>query len=254
MSERIDPHRRCLINLHGVGHQLGGRSVLSKIYLQVDAGECLALVGANGAGKSTLIKAMLDIGGLDAGRIHIDGIPHTDRRARTQVAYLPERFQPPYYLLGREFLAYMLALYGKRAADAPIDTMCAALGLSPAALGQPVQSYSKGMSQMLGLAACLLAERPLLVLDEPMSGLDPVARMRLRDVLRERHAAGTTILFTTHLLADAEMLADRVAMLHAGEIRAVGTSAAICEQFNVASLDEAFAACLQTAPAAVAPH
>ena len=243
-----------MIALSGLNHTLDGRPVLRNVDLDVSTGSIVALVGANGAGKSTLIKALLDIGGLDAGSVHIDGHPHTDRRARSRLAYLPERFQPPYYLRGREFLAYMLALYGKRAADAPIDTMCAALGLSPAALGQPVQSYSKGMSQMLGLAACLLAERPLLVLDEPMSGLDPVARMRLRDVLRERHAAGTTILFTTHLLADAEMLADRVAMLHAGEIRAVGTSAAICEQFNVASLDEAFAACLQTAPAAVAPH
>lgn len=243
-----------MITLADLHHDLARNQVLDGIDLAVNDGECLALVGANGAGKSTLIKAMLDIGGLDAGSIRIGGVAHTDRRARADLAYLPERFQPPYYLRGREFLAYMLALYGRRIATAPVAETCHTLGLPEEALERSVQSYSKGMAQMLGLAACLLSERKLLVLDEPMSGLDPVARLRLRDVLRERHAAGTTILFTTHLLADADMLADRVAMLYAGRILAVGTAEDICRQFDVATLDEAFAACVQAAPAAAPAH
>lgn len=234
-----------MIALEGLRHSLSGHAILDGVDLEVPRGGCLALVGANGAGKSTLIKAMLDIGGLDAGSIRIAGSAHTHRQARSGLAYLPERFQPPYYLRGREFLHYMLALYGLRPGDAPLDAMAGALGLPASALERPVQTYSKGMAQMLGLAACLLSERPLLVLDEPMSGLDPVARLRLRDVLHERHAAGGTILFTTHLLADAEMLADRIAILHAGRIAALGTRDELCRRFGVASLVDAFVACIE---------
>jgi len=243
-----------MIALENLKHDLAGKQILQGIDLTVSQGECLALVGANGAGKSTLIKAMLDIGGLDEGSIRIGGVPHTDQRARADLAYLPERFQPPYYLRGREFLDYMLALYGQPSADAPIEETCRALGLPVEALDRSVQSYSKGMGQMLGLAACLLSGRNLLVLDEPMSGLDPLARVRLRDVLHERHAAGATILFTTHLLADAEMLADRIALLHAGRIRAHGTAAEICSQFGVDSLTAAFAACIEEEEGGVGAH
>jgi len=232
-----DPPMIACERLH---HRLGGGTVLAGFDLAVEAGECLALVGANGAGKSTLLKALLDIGGLDAGTIRIDGIDHADRRARRRLAYLPERFQPPHYLRGREFLHYMLALYGRRPAEAPLEATCTRLGLPLEALARPVQGYSKGMAQMLGLAACLLSGRPLLVLDEPMSGLDPLARVRLRDALREHHGNGGTILFTTHLLADIDQLADRVAILHAGRIVASDTPTALRERFGGLDLEDVF--------------
>jgi len=239
-----------MIAIEGVRRAQGGQAILAGVDLAVARGESIALLGANGAGKSTLLKALVDIGGIDAGRITIDGIDHRDHRARAVLAYLPERFQPPHYLRGREFLHAMRALYGRKANDAEVAATAAALGLAADDLDKPVQAYSQGMVQMLGLAACLLAERPLLVLDEPMSGLDPVARQRLADALGQRHAAGTTLLFTTHLLADAELLADRVAILHAGRIAALGTPAALCQRFDAPDLGAAFAACVRAADAA----
>jgi ABC-2 type transport system ATP-binding protein len=204
----------------------------------------VALVGANGAGKSTLIKALLDLRAIDSGSISIEGRPHTDARARDRVAYLPERFQPAYYLRGRGFIEYMLALYGAAPAESEVARVCGQLGLGADALGRSVQTYSKGMSQMLGLAACLLSGRPILVLDEPMSGLDPTARVRLQKALRAHREAGGTILFTTHLMADAEALADRVAVLHDGRIVADAAPVKLMAQYGVADLESAFVECI----------
>ena len=239
------------IEFRGVQRRFGTQTVLTGVDLEVGAGETVALVGANGAGKSTLIRALLDLRGIDAGSIRLEGRDHTDRHARQRLAYLPERFQPPYYLRGREFVDYMLALYGVRAADAPIESVCTRLGLAAPALAASVQTYSKGMAQMLGLAACLLSRRPLLVLDEPMSGLDPTARVRLQAVLREQQAAGSSVLFTTHLLADAEALADRVAVLHNGRIVADATPGELMTRYGVTDLEAAFVRCVGEAPAAV---
>jgi ABC-2 type transport system ATP-binding protein len=223
-----------------VHREIGRRTVLSGVDLAVHPGERVALAGANGAGKSTLIRALLDLCAIDRGTIRLDGQPNTLRDARSRLAYLPERFQPPYYLRGRGFIDYMLALYGVRPADAPVDAVCARLGIDEAVLAHSVQTYSKGMAQLLGLAACLLSGRPLLVLDEPMSGLDPAARQRLREALDAHRARGVTVLFSTHLLADAEGLADRVALLHDGCIVADGRPSEIARRFDAPDLESAF--------------
>lgn len=232
------------IEFRSVQRHLADRAVLAGVDLAVQRGETVALVGANGAGKSTLIRALLDLRGIDAGSIRLDGRPHTERAARARVAYLPERFQPPYYLRGRGFLEYMLALYGVRPGDVSIEDVCARLGLGRDALDQSVQTFSKGMAQMLGLAACLLSKRPILVLDEPMSGLDPTARVRLQEVLSEQREGGTTVLFTTHLLQDAEALADRIAILHGGHIVADGPPALLTREYGAGTLEAAFVRCV----------
>ena len=228
------------IEFRDVHRRLGAADVLAGVDLAVAPGETVALAGANGAGKSTLIRALLDLRAIDRGSIHLEGRAHTERRVRERLAYLPERFQPPYYLRGRGFLDYMLALYGVRPADAPVDPTCGRLGLDRDALERPVQTYSKGMAQLLGLAACLLSGRPLLVLDEPMSGLDPAARVRLQDALHERRRDGATTLFTTHLMADAAALADRVAILDGGRIVAEGRTDELVQRFEAPDLETAF--------------
>jgi ABC-2 type transport system ATP-binding protein len=237
-----------IIELRGVRRGLGGRDVLAGVDLEMAAGETVALVGANGAGKSTLIRSLLDLRSVDAGAIRIAGREHTDRRARERLAYLPERFQPPYYLQGRGFIHYMLALYGVQLATGAVDALCAQLGLPAEALQAPVQTYSKGMAQMLGLAACLLSQRAVLVLDEPMSGLDPGARVRLEGVLQQHRAAGTTLLFTTHLLADVEALADRIAVLHQGRIVADASPGELTARYGGDDLEAAFVRCVGAAP------
>jgi ABC-2 type transport system ATP-binding protein len=207
-----------ILQFQNVHRRVGGLHLLAGVDFRVDPGQTVALVGVNGAGKSTLIKLLLDLQAIDAGAIEIDGVAHTDRHAREALAYLPERFQSPYFLRGTQYLDYMARLYRTPRPREEMVAQAGQLGLTAAELERPAQTYSKGMAQMLGLAACLLSGRRLLVLDEPMSGLDPTARVRLQRALRDARAVGRTIFFTTHLMQDAEALADRVLVLHEGRI------------------------------------
>jgi ABC-2 type transport system ATP-binding protein len=219
-------------------------AVLRGVELEVRAGESFALVGVNGAGKTSLIKCLFDFCALDAGAIAIFGLSHRLPAARAPLSFLPERFAPPYYLSGAAFLRYMLTLQGLPYDAARVGATLAALDLEPAALTRQVRAYSKGMTQKLGLAACLLADKPMLVLDEPTSGLDPKARALLMRQLRLRRADGRTLLFTSHALADVEDLCDRMAILHEGRIRFVGTPRQCRDDYAAATLEQAFLRCI----------
>jgi ABC-2 type transport system ATP-binding protein len=202
------------------------------------------LVGANGAGKTTLIKCLLDFCDFDSGRIEIFGVPSTDTSARSRLAFLPERFVPPYYLTGEDFLRFMLRMYGRRYQATDAHAMLDALDLTRETLRKPVRAFSKGMTQKLGLAACLLSGRQLLVLDEPTGGLDPKARALLKAQLKSLHADGTTLFLTSHSLADVEELCDEMAVLHQGRLRYVGTPHGLKQQHAAASLEQAYLECI----------
>jgi ABC-2 type transport system ATP-binding protein len=232
---------RPAIELTDVHCSIDGRGVLAGVDLRVDAGEHVALLGARGAGKSALIRALLDLCALDQGTIRLDGAPHTGHSGRARLAYLPQPFQPPHYLRGRGFLEYMLALYGVRPADAPIAAVSARLGLDASVLEASVQTYSLGYIQRLGLAACLLSGRPVLVLDDPLSGLDAVGRHQLHDALGAHRDGAATVLFTTNDAAAAEALADRVAVLDRGRIAATGSPQALAQQAAASDLAAALA-------------
>ena len=224
--------------------RLGRRPVLSDLSLEVRPGEIFGLVGTNGAGKTTCIKCLLDLCHLDAGRIGIFGRPATAPESRRPLAYLPERFLPPRHLLGREFLRFMSRMHRVEPGPERVREVLAALDLEPSALDEPVRHYSKGTAQKLGLAACLLADKPLLVLDEPMSGLDPKARVLARRYLRGLRDGGATVFLSTHLLADAGGLCDRMGVLHDGAMRFVGPPARLRERFPAATLEESWIACV----------
>lgn len=201
-----------------VSKTYAGRPALDHINLKIEAHCATALVGVNGAGKSTLLRASLDLTGLDAGTIEIAGIDHRLAGARVDLAYLPERFVPPHYLTGRELLQTLLRLHGVHYDDLAAATECRALNLDVAALTRRARDYSKGMAQKLGLAACLLARRSLLILDEPFSGLDPVARQHSCARLFTEKAHGTTLLFSTHSCHEIDALCDQVVVIDAGRI------------------------------------
>lgn len=222
----------------------GPATVLQGVNLAVHAGECFGLVGVNGAGKTSLIKCMLDFCALDDGAIAIFGQPHDRPASRAPLGFLPERFTPPYYLTGADFIRYLLTLQGLAYDQAAVSAMLAALDLDPTALKKTVRSYSKGMTQKLGLAACLLAKKRLYVLDEPMSGLDPKARALLKAQLRALHGAGSTLFLTSHALADIDELCDRMAILHDGAIRFAGTPADCRARYGADTLEQAFLACI----------
>ncbi|GGZ06588.1 ABC transporter ATP-binding protein [Pseudoduganella plicata] len=217
-----------------------GRPVLDGVSLAVGAGECVGLAGVNGAGKTTLIKCLLDFVPLDGGSIAIFGVDHRRPAARAPLAYLPERFLPPAYMTGGEFLRYTLALHGQRRDDASCAGMLDTLQLEPAALKRSVRQYSKGMTQKLGLAACLLLDKPLYVLDEPASGLDPHARALFKAALRRRGDAGSAVLMTSHALADIDETCDRIAILHDGAVRFDGSPAACRARYGTDTLETAF--------------
>jgi len=232
------------IHFQGVSKRYQDQVIVADIGFDVAPGSCTGLVGVNGAGKTTLIKCLLDFVRPDQGSIRIFDYHSSDHRARQSLAYLPERFQAPYYLRGRDLLRYLALMYEVTITEAAVKDMFRELDLDAAALTRPVRHYSKGMAQKLGLAGCFLSGRRLLVLDEPMSGLDPRARVGVKRILQQLHLAGTTVFFSSHLLADVEELCDQLVILHDQGIRFHGTPQACRQQFQADSLEQAFMNCI----------
>ncbi|MBF8269062.1 MAG: multidrug ABC transporter ATPase [Gammaproteobacteria bacterium] len=235
-----------VITFSGVHKRYGRQQVLCGIDLIVPRGQFLGLVGVNGAGKTTMIKCLLDFTSLDSGSIRIRGQDSSITEARNDLAYLPEKFTPPYYLTGRDFLEYMSRLHQAVFQQEQIESMLGILDLDLAALTKPVRQLSKGMSQKLGLAACLLSDKELLIMDEPMSGLDPRSRAYLKQYLLGLKARNKTLFFSTHLLNDVEVLCDQVAVLHQGQIRFTGSPAECCKQFETDDFEQAYLKCINS--------
>ena len=233
------------IRIQGLTKQRGGRAVLSDLDLMVPEGGCMGLVGVNGAGKTTLLKCLLDLDTATSGEIAVFNRKHSLVAARARLAYLPEKFRPPGYLNGWEFLRYLGALHGNQFNLNRIKEVMDILDVEIAELDKPAMRLSKGTAQKLGLAACLVSGKRLLIMDEPMSGLDPRARVCLQSHLLELKRQGLTCFFTTHLLADAEKLCDSIAILHQGKIHYVGSPAACCRHFNAVNLEQAFLRCVR---------
>ncbi|MGH8119102.1 MAG: ABC transporter ATP-binding protein [Gammaproteobacteria bacterium] len=232
------------IRIEGLCKNYPGRGVLREINLTIDEGECTGLIGVNGAGKTTLMKCMLDFCAVDAGSIRIFGTDHRRAEARGRIAFLSERFSPPYYLTGRDFLKFTAALNHFEYDEERAVRMLATLDLELAALKNPVRQYSRGMGQKLGLASCFLNHRDLMLLDEPMSGLDPLGRSALKKYLATLKQQGRTLFYSTHLLEDVQALCDRVIILHGGTIRYSGAVNGCCSAFQTDSLEDAYLACI----------
>jgi ABC-2 type transport system ATP-binding protein len=200
-----------------------GTRALDGVSLEVQRGEVFGYLGPNGSGKTTTLKLLFGFIAPDEGQWTVLGVPHTEQSWRYRVGFLPES---PYfydYLTAREYLDYSGALLGlgravrRDRATALLDRV----GLSHSA-HMPLRRFSKGMLQRLGLAQALINEPELVLLDEPMSGLDPLGRRLVRDVILGLKEAGKTVFFSTHILPDAEALCDRVAVLKGGQLLSVG--------------------------------
>ena len=238
------------VRIEALVKRYGKIAALAGVDLDVAAGEGLGLVGANGAGKTTLIRCLLDLTARDAGSIEIFGSAAGIPEARRRLSYLPERFSPPHYLRGEEFLRAILELGGDRYEAARAERLLDELELEREALARPVRGLSKGMTQKLGLAACFLVPRDLYLLDEPMSGLDPAARVAVKSVLRRLNGEGRTLFFTSHVLADVEEICSSLAVLDRGKLRFRGSPGALCEKYSEQRLEAAFMRCLRdSAPA-----
>ncbi|MCD6035567.1 MAG: transporter family protein [Rickettsiales bacterium] len=228
------------LSIEGVLKFFGKRQVLQDVSLSVQPGEILGLIGLNGAGKTTLIKIVLNLLNAGAGNVTFFGEAATSPISRRHISFLPEKFTPSPLLKGHEFLSLSLGFYNK-----PYDKECAcryatALGLDNAALERRVDTYSKGMGQKLGLISVFLSDAPLMILDEPMSGLDPSARIQLKNLLQAASKEGRSIFFSSHILSDIEEICDRIAILHESQIVFTGTPEEFTTRYPGKSLERAF--------------
>jgi ABC-2 type transport system ATP-binding protein len=235
------------VRVSGLVKRFGRREALAGVDLEVAAGEAFGLLGANGAGKTTLVKCLLDFCAADGGSTALFGTPSRDPRARARLAYVPERFLPPHFLRGREFLQFTASLGGVAYREAAARALCAELELDLEVLERPVRELSKGTTQKLGLAGSFLLARELYVLDEPMSGLDPSSRVAVKTVLARLSREGRTLFFTSHVLADVEELCSSIAVLDKGLLRFRGTPAELCARHAETSLERAFIRCIHGA-------
>lgn len=196
---------------------------LEGLTMQVENGEVFGFLGPNGAGKSTTIKLLVGLIFPEAGTARILGKPITDIEMHRDIGYLPEQ---PYfydYLTAAEVLDYFARFHDLTAADRKerVARMLKKVGLETAGKIQ-LRKYSKGMLQRVGLAQAILHDPQVVILDEPMSGLDPIGRREVRDIILELKRDGRTVMFSTHILSDAEMLCDRVGVIVGGKLRGVG--------------------------------
>ncbi len=197
---------------------------LEDLSMRVDTGEVFGFLGPNGAGKSTTIKLLMRLIFPDRGTARILGKSIEDVSVHQETGYLPEQ---PYfydYLTATELLDYFARFHGLTATDRQtrVQNMLKKVGLETAKKIQ-LRKYSKGMLQRVGLAQAILHDPRVVILDEPMSGLDPLGRREVRDIILELKKDGRTVLFSTHILSDAEMLCDRVGVIVGGKLRGVGT-------------------------------
>lgn len=219
-------------------------NVLNGINLNIYSSEIYSLIGVNGAGKTTLIKSILNFHSYDSGIIKVFDIDSIQTNSRKNLEYLPERFLPPYYLNGQQFLNYIFDLHKSKIDSVTINKMLDDLDLSKDILKKSVREFSKGMAQKLGLAALLMLDKKLLILDEPMSGLDPKARVLVKKQLKLAKEKGKTIFFSSHLLADVEELSDRIGILHDGKIAFCGSPEECKQTYHASSLEGAFLKCI----------
>jgi len=198
-------------------------TALQPLELTVREGEIFGYLGPNGAGKTTTLKLLMGLVFPSGGGARILGLDHQDPAVKAQIGFLPE--QPYFYdhLSAPELLEYFAQLSGVPAGERKrrVERMLARVGLGDAG-GLQLRRFSKGMLQRVGLAQAILHGPKVVFLDEPMSGLDPIGRREVRDLVQQLKEEGRTIFFSTHILSDAEALCDRVAILNRGRVVTVG--------------------------------
>jgi len=202
------------------------KCALRPLHLNVEEGEIFGFLGPNGAGKTTTLKMLMGLVFPSGGSARILGMDINDPEVKAQIGFLPEQ---PYfydYLTAHELLEYYGRLSGVLGKDLPqrVERVLGRVGLRDVR-GVQLRKFSKGMLQRAGIAQAILHEPKVVFFDEPMSGLDPMGRREVRDLMEQLKQEGKTVFFSTHILSDAEALCDRVAVINLGELKAVGAVA-----------------------------
>jgi len=211
----------------GLFRRSGGVEALRGLDLEVARGAAFGLIGLNGAGKTTFIKTLLGIVRPTAGEVRILGQDPEDPKARAQVGYLPERLHLPHSFTPVQFLRSVARMKGLSGREDLATRQLERVGLG-SDTQRRIGGFSKGMRQRLGLAAALLGNPQLLILDEPTDGVDPLGRAEIRRILSEERSRGATLFLNSHLLSETERVCDRIGILSAGRLVREGTIEALC--------------------------
>lgn len=229
-----------ILRIENLHVSYGKFEALQNINLSVLSGQTFGLIGLNGAGKTTLIKTILGLRKAQSGTITIRGEENYNQQTRRRLAYLPERFSPPDFLSGLEFLQFSLRVYKQGKTLEEYERAAEKVALDPAALKRSVNTYSKGMRQKLGILGTVLTGCDLMILDEPMSGLDPRARSYVKDMVLDLKAKGHTVFLSSHILADMEEICDHVAIIYDKQRVYDGTPKEMLKKTKANSLEHAF--------------
>ncbi len=207
------------LELDGVVKYLDGKEVLRGVSLKVKQGEVFGFLGPNGAGKTTTMKTVLSLITPEDGTVKVLGKEGLPDEIKERIGFMPENTYLYKYLTGREFLRFSGKFFNipKDELESRIEVLLAKVGLDKAA-DRLLSKYSKGMLQRVGLAQAMINHPDMVFLDEPMSGLDPLGRKMVKDLILELGARGATVFFNTHILSDVESICDHFAIIHKGRI------------------------------------
>lgn len=236
--------------IKAVSKRFKNHQALSDVSLRCESGESIAVIGLNGAGKTTLLRATLGFVGVDQGRIQLFGVDAERPASRQRVAFLPERLLLTPELSGWQSIELLLGVRKLQADRADCEQKLSSMGFPLDQLDAPAKTYSKGMSQKIGLVAAINSSARLLVLDEPFTGLDPRARRSLVQVLLQWRDAGRSLVFTAHSLVDLDRLSDQVAIMHEGRLIFCDSPEILRKQYldpelGTGSLEQAFLHCIE---------
>ena len=235
------------ISLSNLSYTISGINILRALSLEIPDECYFAIAGINGAGKSTLIRLILDLIRPSVGSdIKIFGQHNRATHCRNQLAYLPEKFDVKKNVSGWQYLEFVSSVYRRPLDKNQSRLLAEKLDFPVDRLHSKIGGYSKGMVQKLGLVSCFMLDRKLLILDEPLSGLDPRARFHFKNLLIEERQKKRTILYSTHMLADAEEICYQFGILHHGEMRYIGTPADCLQHYQADTLEQAYMRCIST--------
>lgn len=234
-----------MLEIKNLRYSINHVAILKGLDLKVEPGQYFALAGENGAGKTTMIKIVLNlIKNIQSGEVTIHGRDHHQVDSRDQLSYLPERFDIKKAVNGWQYLKFVFGAYQKEINSGRVLSLCDQFCFDSKRLHDRASTYSKGMRQKLGLISCFMLDKPLVILDEPLSGLDPKARYYFKQLLQREREFGRTIFYSTHQLSDAEEICDRFGILHDGEMKYQGTPADCMKHYQAPTLEKAYMACI----------
>lgn len=211
----------------GFFRRTGGQTALAGLDIAIPRGTAFGLIGLNGAGKTTFIKTMLGVVRPTSGTVRVLGGEPEDPRVRARIGYLPERLFLTNAFTPLQFLASVARMKGLRHDEGALRSQIDRVGLGPDS-SRRIGGFSKGMRQRLGLAAALLGQPDLLILDEPTDGVDPLGRAEIRRLLAEERARGATLFLNSHLLSETERVCDRIGILAGGRLVREGALTELC--------------------------